>query len=60
MSDFTRCKHDKTKGEADLATAALDHWAALGWSPVDAPKPAAKRGSKTAGESGESTATEKE
>ena len=60
MSDFTRCKNDKTGGEADLATAALDHWAALGWSPVDAPKSAAKRGSKTAGESGDNATTEKE
>lgn len=56
-SDFTLCRHDETGGEALLATAALDHWAALGWRPVtDTPK----RGRKAADQSAGATTTEKE
>ncbi len=56
---FTRCKHQGHGGEADLATEALEHWAALGWRPVDepapqpAPKPAPKRARKAADQSAE-------
>lgn len=47
MATFTRCKHEDHAGEADLATDALEHWAALGWHPIDTTAPAPKRGRKS-------------
>lgn len=47
MDDFTLCRHEVHGGEALLATAALDHWAALGWQPATQ-TPTPKRGRKAA------------